>query len=233
MRRLFLFILLGLACAQTLRAQDADSLKIKPVSVGVIFQANYAGESMYIDEFHLSAYPGGGAETGVFLDYNLTRYLSVEVQLLLAIQNGSYVASDYDPGFLFWHRRRVSTLADLRLFGMDIPFYLIGIIPVSDGSIRLGAGPYTHFTFNSWIPGDDGFVTPYKRIVSEDEATGKPRYALSDTHAGFGIQAGYEFDFGLQLNLGFKYSILDIINYESENSHAHPYKLTFGMGWRF
>ena len=233
MRRLFLFILLGLACAQTLRAQDADSLKIKPVSVGVILQGNFAGESMYIDEFHLSAYPGGGVESGVFLDYNLTRNLSVEVQLLLALQNGSYVASDYDPGFLFWHRRRVSTLADLRLFGMDIPFYLIGVIPAGNGFVRLGAGPYTHFTFATWIPGDDGFVTPYKRIVSEDEATGKPRYALSDTHAGFGIQAGYEFSTRLQLNLGFKYSILDIINYESEKSHAHPYKLTFGLGWRF
>ena len=233
MRRLFLFILLGLACAQTLRAQDADSLKIKPVSVGVILQGNYAGESMYIDEFHLSAYPGGGVESGVFLDYNLTRNLSVEVQLLLALQNGSYVASDYDPGFLFWHRRRVSTLADLRLFGMDIPFYLVGVIPAGNGFVRLGAGPYTHFTFATWIPGDDGFVTPYKRIVSEDEATGKPRYALSDTHAGFGIQAGYEFSTRLQLNLGFKYSILDIINYESEKSHAHPYKLTFGLGWRF
>lgn len=233
MRRLFLFILLGLACAQTLRAQDADSLKIKPVSVGVILQGNFAGESMYIDEFHLSAYPGGGVESGVFLDYNLTRNLSVEVQLLLALQNGSYVASDYDPGFLFWHRRRVSTLADLRLFGMDIPFYLVGVIPAGNGFVRLGAGPYTHFTFATWIPGDDGFVTPYKRIVSEDEATGKPRYALSDTHAGFGIQAGYEFSTRLQLNLGFKYSILDIINYESEKSHAHPYKLTFGLGWRF
>ena len=233
MRRLFLFILLGLACAQTLRAQDADSLKIKPVSVGVILQGNFAGESMYIDEFHLSAYPGGGVESGVFLDYNLTRNLSVEVQLLLALQNGSYVASDYDPGFLFWHRRRVSTLADLRLFGMDIPFYLIGVIPAGNGFVRLGAGPYTHFTFATWIPGDDGFVTPYKRIVSEDEATGKPRYALSDTHAGFGIQAGYEFSTRLQLNLGFKYSILDIINYESEYSHAHPYKITCGLGWRF
>jgi len=233
MRRLILFILLGLACVQTLHAQDADSLKYKQVHIGVLLQGNYSGESMYIAESRMSAYPDAGIESGVFVDYHLTRDLFIEVQLILAIQNGTYVATDYDPGFLFWNKRGLSNLADMCLFGMDIPLYLTGQVAVGNGHFRLGAGPFTHFTFDSWSPGDRDFITPYKRIVSTDDVTGKPRYALSDTHAGFGLILGYEFESGLQFNLGAKYSILDIINYESEHSHAHPYKLTFGMGWRF
>ena len=233
MKRFFLFILLGFACAQTLQAQDADSLKFSPVHIGVLLQGNYSGESMYIAEFKMSAYPDLGVEVGTFVDYHLTRDLFIEVQLLVALQNGTYVATDYDPGFLFWNQRKLSNLADMSLIGMDIPLYLSGQLAIGTGHLRLGAGPYTHFTFDSWSPGDRDFVTPYKRIVSEDEATGMPRYALSDTHAGFGMYVGYEFESGLQFNLGAKYSILDIINYESERSHAHPYKLTFGAGWRF
>ena len=233
MKRLIPLILLGLICAQPLRAQDADSLKFKQVHIGVLLQGNYSGESMYIAESRMSAYPAFGADAGVFVDYHLTRQVLVEVQVVLAIQNGSYVATDYDPGFLFWHKRNVSNLKDVRLFGLDIPFYLVGRFPLKSGYLRIGAGPYTHFTFDTWCPGDRDFVTPYKRIVSTDEVTGRPRYALSDTHAGFGVMFGYEFESGLQLNLGAKYSILDIINYESEYSHAHPYKLTAGLGWRF
>lgn len=233
MKKLFLFILLGLAGALVSRAQDADSLKFKPVHIGVLLQGNYSGESMYIAEFKMSAYPDLGVELGTFVDYHLTRDLFIEVQLVLALQNGTYVATDYDPGFLFWNKRKLSNLADMSLIGMDIPLYLSGQIAVGTGHIRLGAGPYTHFTFDSWSPGDRDFVTPYKRIVSEDEATGSSRYALSDSHAGIGLYVGYEFESGLQFNLGAKYSVLDIINYESERSHAHPYKLTFGAGWRF
>jgi len=233
MKKYILFILLGLACAQTLRAQDADSLKFQPTHIGVLLQANYAGESMYIAESRMSAYPGGGLEGGAFLDYHFTKNLLVEVQMVLALQNATLVATDADPGFLFWDKRQKTELADLRIFGMDIPFYLVGIVQLGSGHLRLGAGAYTHFTFASWVPGNQDFVTPYKRIVSTDEATGKPRYALSDTHAGFGMLAGYEFPSGLQINLGCKYSIIDIINYESDYSHAHPYKLTVGLGWRF
>lgn len=233
MKRYTLLILLGLFCAHTLLAQDADSLKFKQVHIGLLLQGNIAGESMYIAESRMSAYPGVGADAGLFVDYHITRDIVVEVQLLLALQNGSYVATDYDPGFLFWHRHNLSELKDVRLVGLDLPFFLIRRLPLRDGCLRLGAGAYTHFTFDTWCPGDRDFVTPYKRIVSTDELTGKPRYALSDTHAGFGVLIGYEFESGLQVNFGARYSILDIINYESRYSHAHPYKITCGLGWRF
>lgn len=219
-------------------AQDADSLKIKPVTLGVLLQANFSGEYMYIDKSDfdgsgLTAYPGFGVELGCFVDYHITRKLSVEVQAIVGLQNGSYVATDKDLGFLFWQKRPTSYLADMRLVGLDIPIYLIYALPVGAGHFNFGAGLFTHITFDAWSPSDRSFVTPYKRIISTDDVTGKNRYALSDGHAGLGFQIGYEFASGLQINLSGKYSVIDIINYESKNSYAHPYKLSMGLGWRF
>ena len=229
------FLLILPLAAAPLRAQDEEDVeRYRPARVGLLLQANLAGEQMYIAESVLSAYPGAGVEAGGFADYQLARHLLVEVQCILALQSGTYVAAQQDPGFLLWNREGTfSRVADMRLCGMDIPLYLVGLLPSGGGAFRLGAGVFTHLTFRAWSPGDRDFVTPYKRVYSVDDVTGKPRYLLNDSHAGVGLLFGYEFASGLQINLSGKYSIIDIINYESERSYALPYKLSLGLGYRF
>jgi len=232
MKKILLILFTSTLFMTVLHAQDADSLKIRPVSLGVLVQANFAGEDMYIAEPGLSAYPGFGAEIGGFIDYHMTKRLMIEVQAIIALQNGSYVSTDRDLGFLFWHKRPVNYLADMRLVGMDIPIFFTYAHPVGAGNFRIGAGLFTHITFAAWCPGDKDFITPYRRII-EIKESGKPRYALNDSHAGIGGHFGYEFPFGLQINMSIKYSVLDIINYESKIDYAHPYKVTLGVGWHF
>ena len=232
MKKILLILFTSTLFMTVLHAQDADSLKIRPVSLGVLVQANFAGEDMYIAEPGLSAYPGFGAEIGGFIDYHMTKRLMIEVQAIIAQQNGSYVSTDRDLGFLFWHKRPVNYLADMRLVGMDIPIFFTYAHPVGAGNFRIGAGLFTHITFAAWCPGDKDFITPYRRII-EIKESGKPRYALNDSHAGIGGHFGYEFPFGLQINMSIKYSVLDIINYESKIDYAHPYKVTLGVGWHF
>ena len=101
MKKIILILFTSTLFLTALRAQDADSLKIRPVSLGVLLQANYAGEDMYIAEPGLSAYPGFGIEIGGFIDYHLTRKFSIEAQAILFLQNGSYVSADKDLGFVF------------------------------------------------------------------------------------------------------------------------------------
>lgn len=234
MKKVFTIILATALCLTGLQAQDADSLKFKPVTLGVLAQANYAGEDMYIAESGLSAYPGFGFELGGFLDYHITRNFLAEIQVILCLQNGSYVSTDKDLGFLVWHKRPINYLADMRLVGIDIPLFLTFTLPAGEGKFRLGAGFFTHITFDAWSPGDRDFITPYNRIIEEaPDGKGKPRYALSDSHAGIAFQVGYEFAPGLMINLSGKYSVIDIINYESKLSYAHPYKVSLGVGWHF
>lgn len=235
MKKLLVFLLLFPLALAPLRAQeDDDPAHFRPVRVGLLLQGNLAGEQMYIAESVLSAYPGAGVEAGGFADYHLARRLLLEMQCVLALQSGTYAAAQEDPGFLLWSREGTfSRVADMRLFGMDIPLFLVGLFPAGSGNFRLGAGPFTHLTFRTWSPGDRDFVTPYKRVYSVDDATGKPRYLLNDSHAGIGVLFGYEFQSGLQINLSGKYSLVDILNYESERSYARPYKLSLGVGYRF
>lgn len=232
MKKILLILFTSTLFMTVLHAQDADSLKIRPVSLGVLVQANFAGEDMYIAEPGLSAYPGFGAEIGGFIDYHMTKRLMIEVQAIVCLQNGSYVSTDRDLGFLFWHKRPLNYLADMRLVGMDIPIFFTYAHPVGAGNFRIGAGFFTHITFAAWCPGDKDFITPYRRII-EIKESGKPRYALNDSHAGIGGHFGYEFPCGLQINMSIKYSVLDIINYESKIDYAHPYKVTLGVGWHF
>jgi hypothetical protein len=35
------------------------------------------------------------------------------------------------------------------------------------------------------------------------------------------------------VNLSGKFSVIDIINYESKLSYARPYKISLGLGWQF
>ena len=217
MKKILLILFTSTLFMTVLHAQDADSLKIRPVSLGVLV---------------LSAYPGFGAEIGGFIDYHMTKRLMIEVQAIVCLQNGSYVSTDRDLGFLFWHKRPVNYLADMRLVGMDIPIFFTYAHPVGAGNFRIGAGFFTHITFAAWCPGDKDFITPYRRII-EIKESGKPRYALNDSHAGIGGHFGYEFPCGLQINMSIKYSVLDIINYESKIDYAHPYKVTLGVGWHF
>ena len=232
MKKILLILFTSTLFMTVLHAQDADSLKIRPVSLGVLVQANFAGEDMYIAEPGLSAYPGFGAEIGGFIDYHMTKRLMIEVQAIVCLQNGSYVSTDRDLGFLFWHKRPVNYLADMRLVGMDIPIFFTYAHPVGAGNFRIGAGFFTHITFAAWCPGDKDVITPYRRIIDINES-GKPSDALNDSHAGIGGHFGYEFPCGLQINMSIKYSVLDIINYESKIDYAHPYKVTLGVGWHF
>ena len=126
MKKILLFLLLLPLAFAPLRAQDEeeDAERYRPVRVGMLLQANLAGEQMYIAESVLSAYPGIGVEAGGFADYQLARRLLVEVQCILALQSGTYVAAREDPGFLLWNREgSFSRVADMRLVGMDIPPY--------------------------------------------------------------------------------------------------------------
>lgn len=220
MKRLPLLLLLAILPVLSLRAQDADSLKFPPVSLGVLLQNSLSGELMHVQETRLDTNAGLGMEIGGFIDYNITPRLSFELQLILALQGLGHITREKDEL--------------ITLFGMDIPLYFVAAFPVRENRLRIGAGPFAHITFDAWNSSDRELVTPYRQIISVDDITGQPQYALNNYYGGIGLLAGWEFPFGLQINLGASYSVMDILNYaHSASSYDHPYKITLGLGWRF
>lgn len=219
MKRLPLLLLFA-AASLNLHAQDADSLKIKPVSLGVLLQTSLSGEHVQTKQTFLSTNPGLGMEVGGFVDYNITDKLAFEFQLLFSLQGLAHITRDADEM--------------ITLFGMDIPLYFMGRIPIRKSRLRLGAGPFTHVTFDAWHPSHRELTTPYRQIISIDDVTGRPRYALNSFYAGISSLVGWEFPAGFQINVAACYSVMDILNYKhGSDSFNHPFKFTLGVGWRF
>lgn len=220
MKKFSLLLLLVFLPLLSLRAQDADSLKFPPVSLGVLLQNSLSGEHMHVQETYLSTNAGLGVEIGGFIDYNITPQLSFELQLILALQGLGHITREKDEM--------------VTLFGMDIPLYFVAAFPIQKNRLRFGIGPFAHVTFDAWNSSDRTLVTPYRQVISVDDIKGKPRYALNNYYGGIALLAGWEFAIGLQINLGASYSVMDILNYEhAYNSFDHPYKITLGLGWRF
>lgn len=227
MKRLSLLLLVALAPLFAY-AQDADSLKIKPVSLGVLLQTNLSGEHVHSQQTNLNTNAGFGMEVGGYVDYNITDKLCFELQLIFSLQGLGHItkSAEYDAGGVNDEM--------ITLFGTDIPLLFMARLPVRESRLRLGAGPFSHITFDAWHPSHRELVTPYRQIISIDDVTGRPRYALNSFYAGVSLLAGWEFPSGLQINLGGFYSVMDILNYEhGAESFNHPYKISLGLGWRF
>lgn len=215
----FAFLMIsGLASKAAQR--DTTSTGQSPVCGGLLLQANCSGYILHdILDGNLRSRPGAGAEIGGFLDYNVTRHFTMKMCLMLASESSVLRNS---PA-----KDRLST------FGMDIPLYLLWRFNTGKGTAYLGGGVYTHFIFGAKISGDSNLEDPFKRVVEIDEITGEERFALSDSHSGIGLLVEYEFAFGLRINISYKQSCTDILNYTHSGPYVLPYKLSVGLGYRF
>lgn len=213
-------IFIMLLWAAAVFAQDRDTLRLRPVSLGIVLQGNNTGSKMNIAEAPgLSLAPGLGGEAGGFIDYNMTRHLLMEFQLLVGMETVRIKNEGSTVRMCTW--------------GMDVPLYLMGHFDCGRSKIYFGGGPFTHFTFGAWSPDQDDFENPYRRAVGIDDVTGETQYALNDNHSGLGLLMGYEWPSGLQVNLSGKYSVTDVINYPDTRSYQHPFKISFGIAYRF
>ena len=122
------------------------------------------------------------------------------------------------------------------MFGMNMPIYLLGRFEFGRrGAVQFGGGPFTTFVFRGMMYVDSSLekTDPFRRVYSADELTGEEQMLLSDNYSGLGVTLGYEFWFGLQINLGYQCAISDILNYPHIGSYALPQKGYLGIAYRF
>lgn len=173
-----------------------------------------------VDKLHATPHISG--ELGGFIDFNCTPHLVVQLNLLLGAE----------------HLRLIngSIQDELWIFGLNMPLYLLGRYEFGKrGAVQFGGGPFTTFVFRGLMYGDSSAerTDPFRRIYSSDELTGEERMVLSDNYSGLGITVGYEFWFGLQINVGYQCSLTDILNYPHKGSYALPHKGHIGIAYRF
>ncbi|MGN0186892.1 MAG: hypothetical protein ACI392_04000 [Paludibacteraceae bacterium] len=226
MKRFSICLLLALISvgmqARVFIPNDSTEQVRKVVTGGFKLNATLSGMLLRDVIDGLKAAPRVSGEVGGFIDFNCTKHLVVQVNLLLGAEH------------LFLLNGTIKD--EMWIFGMNMPIYLLGRYEFGKrGAVQFGGGPFSTFVFRGLMYGDSSAerTDPFRRIYSSDELTGEERMVLADNYSGLGITVGYEFWFGLQINVGYQCALTDILNYPHTHSYALPQKGYVGVGYRF
>lgn len=221
MRRKFLrFLLYFSLCPALLQAQphtspEQDSIADKKLKLtgGPILETNISG----FMHSHISEGESQmkiGTTLGGFLNLGMARNFSAQGELLF-----HYKASDFT-----WD----GYLGNYHYLGAEVAIYAMYHIRFPKGNqINIAVGPYTEF----------GFKADFKQggkkadLYAKDEETNLP--IMHDSNSGFGIKLGYEFVSGLQLNLGYKRSISNLLDENIGSARLYPHTFQLGLAYRF
>lgn len=168
-----------------------------------------------------------GAELGGFMDFRLGKNFAIQPQLIFTAQQNNF-------------KEENDTTNHLWSFGVDIPIYFLGRFGnMKQGYINFGGGMFTHFTFAS-NKGKYKAVDPSTITPSGDGYDYSRLYTLHNNHFGVCAMIGYEFGFGMQINVQYKISLSDIAGFYNEmkgqeiaDALIYPHTLSIHIGYRW
>ena len=218
----------------------------KLVSGGVLAGANLSNFIISRDHHAMSSYMRIGAELGGFIDFSLSKHFAIQPQVLFTAHQNYFAVKEGDDVF---------KLNGLWSFGMEIPIYFLGRFGnLRQGYVQFGGGIFTHFTFasntgkykNADQPITEETTTPIPKKANSNNTTVfnydySRLYTLHNNHFGVCATVGYEFKFGMQINLHYKVSLSDIAGFYSEMKgqdvakaviYPQSISLTVGYRWR-
>lgn len=192
--------------------QEYSSKRIQ-VSGGIKLESNYSN-------FLHSRISGGksmmkpGVTAGGFLNLGILKHFSIQPELLF-----HYKESDFDQ-----HDRK----GIYRYWGIEVPIYAMYHWDLKRGHhLHAGIGPYTEFGLNATLK-RDGKKTDLYEKNAENEMS-----AMQDSNSGFGIITGYDFPFGLQINISYKISISNLLDAHKGSSILRPQTFSLGLAYCF
>lgn len=199
-----LVVVLGLGFSQ---------MNAQGLSFGVKADAN-------MSNFIVSDYPGVesnmgfGASLGGFMKADITEHFAIQPELLF-----HFKSSETEIGRIKY---------DYQYWGAEIPIYAMGQWNLGNNSrIYAGVGPYVGIGFSAKYKLDDNDTDLYEELGNSDEST------LQRWDFGFGATVGYEFNFGLQINAGYKIGVINALDAGRDDSSMLPSTISLGLAYRF
>ncbi len=141
-----------------------------------------------------------GASFIGFAKINIGEHFAVQPELLFNFKNSEM------------KEKATKTKVDYQYFGTEIPVYAIGQMKLGNGKGYIGIGSYVGFGFDARYKAknmDDGKL--YKEYSGQ-------KSAMQRLDVGAGVMFGYEFNFGLQINAGYKIGFIDALNTGKKNA---------------
>jgi opacity protein-like surface antigen len=179
---------------------------------------------------------------GLKLEANLSNFIlsgtSVTAKKNLGVTFGGFLNLDISKHFalqgeLIYHYKSSDLSRDdeknkFQYLGMEIPMYAVYQWKFKNRArLYAGLGPYTEFGFSARVKKDGKWIDLYKKNEATDMSI------MFDTNSGFGLMAGYEFASGLQMNIGYKVSITNVLDANSASFSMFPQTISLGIGYRF
>lgn len=199
-----------LLCCAALSAQE-EIRKIK-FSGGPKIELNI---SKFVPSRHsgIDSHMRSGATAGGFLRIGVSKRFAVQGELLYHFKN-SYIGMDGRSDIQYW--------------SMEIPLYAMYLWHCGRRHlIYIGAGPYSEFGLSA-VAWSNGTRINLYETESEKEVS-----SMRDSNTGFAFMAGYEMPCGLQINMGYKISISDILDANSNQTAFYPMTVSLGLAYRF
>ena len=215
----------------TLDSLDQEELP-KLVTGGLIIGGNMSDFLITRDHHTMASHRRFGAELGGFIDFTLTKHFAIQPQIIFTAHQNYFAATDTTNGL--WS------------FGMEVPVYFLGRFGnMQQGYVQFGGGLFTHFTFadnkGKYKSADNVPLPANGDTQSEKDGYNYSElYSLHNNHFGICAMVGYEFSFGMQINVQYKISLSDIAGFYSSNKGKeianaliYPHSLSLCLGYRF
>lgn len=217
-KSVFLFLFCFFLFFSSLQAACRDSVRL--VTGGIKVEANASGYIMPdVSKEIAEVSPGPGATLGGFVFFDFHKHFGLQMELLYHLRTArmfQYTSSSE------------AHAGDFLYAGCEVPFYLIVHWALRDCSrFYLAVGPTVEFGYYAQVKSGENRFDLYKK---DDETQ---LSAMQDVNMGFGLSVGYEFAFGLQLNLACKVSCYNILDEHRSEVSAYPYSLSAGVAYRF
>ena len=200
-------------CAQTNGTKEKGHNAKMHFSGGPLVEMNMSG-------FLHSGFSDGSSKlkTGV----SVGGFAKLDLSKLFAVQGEA--SFQYKQSEFAWN----SGKGDFRYWGMEIQFLaMMQHAFKNNGRIYIGIGPYTNFGLDARFVQNGVKTNLYKRDVDAELPP------MRDSDTGFGAKVGYELPCGLQLNVSWKASVVNVLDANSDKLSMHPQTWSMGVAYRF
>lgn len=192
----------------------ATQVNAQSISGGIKADANISN-FILTDMDHAESNMGFGATLGGFAKFDIVKNFAIQPELLFHFQTSTWEQFGQELDYQYW--------------GMEIPVYAMGQwYTKSNDRFYAAVGPYVGVGFDAkWKMDGIDDIDLYEKDDISDEAL------LQRWDFGFGAMLGYEFNFGLQINAGYKIGVINSLDAGKDDATMLPQKVSLGLAYRF
>lgn len=213
MQKIFFLFLLSILLANSGSAQIRVGVKSGLLNPGITFlSSNFdVSETSEIATIYVDRYPGIRLMGGVLLDFKMGNLFTLRPNIL-------YKNKTWEDNKIIEFRNgrtNSDSSEEYHIKYIEVPVHIIYSSPLGDGKLYIGAGPYFSYALNGNYlyrarPADGFKEEDIKFDIKQDNSSSPENNNLHRIDYGLSSVIGYEFTFGLLVDVGYDLGLRNI-----------------------